>query len=309
MWIKRLRANRRSYRAVNALPDHQNPAPLPAKKEEIGAKKTEKKADAKQTISANPPSSINVTVSGELQLKSPDQQQRGHDYFFQNPEWWVVGATIALVWVTARLVYFTRNLWQSTQTTSERQAEEMEKSLAITKQAAEAARDSAEAARQEFVASHRPMIRVKHLHITSEIWGDKPIDVKLIITNIGITPAIIRFMSVDTAILGAEKTLPGRPVFSNPNRAVSQDISRVESGGSLILPRITVRQLSMNEHPRIMDGSLKFYCFGVVDYLDADGRTRQTGFCRVWEPPRGPNALSEPGKFVLHPDPDYEYQD
>lgn len=37
-----------------------------------------------------------------------------HQSFYQNPEWWLVVATVTLVYVTARLVWFTKKLWSST---------------------------------------------------------------------------------------------------------------------------------------------------------------------------------------------------
>jgi len=116
----------------------------------------DKKADNKQSISVDLTSPVNVTVTGELQLKSAEQQSgRQERALYENPEWWLVIATAVLVCVTAGLVHFTKKLWESTKNlavdakaTSDRQAREMQESLAIAKTAANAAKESRSAAQK-----------------------------------------------------------------------------------------------------------------------------------------------------------------
>lgn len=167
--------------------------------------------------------------------------------------------------------------------------------------------DTVRAMGDDFASTHRPKMRIKHVYITSEIWGGKPIEIKLVIVNIGITAAVIRVMNLKTIILTAGTQLPPRPTFSDPDKTISLD--KVESGITLALPKMTRRDLTAEEHPRLMDGTKKLYCYGFVEYADSRERIRKTAFCRVWVPPTGAGAFSEAGKFVEHPDSDYEYQD
>lgn len=284
-------------------------APSPAKKEEIGAKKTAKKAETKQAVPDKLPAPINVTVSGELQLKGADQQQKAHGAFYENYEFWLVVVTAALVYVTARLVSFTKKLWQSTQTTSERQAGEMQQSLAITRQAADAARESADAAKNEFVASHRPEIRIKHVLLTSEIWKDKPIEIKLIIVNSGLTTAHITECNIATLIHPNGSPLPPRPDFQR-QPFIPAPTPNLESGTTMVLPRLTDnRPLTDADNAGIRQLTHRLYCHGYVHYRDNAGRLRTTSFCRYLHVPSHPATHQDLGKFVVHPDPDYEYQD
>lgn len=168
-------------------------------------------------------------------------------------------------------------------------------------------KESVGAMRDEFISTHRPHIRVKHVHVTSEVAGGKPMEIKLVIVNAGITPATVRSMNLETSILTSDKRLPPRPKYSQPHKALARD--RLDSGMTIALPNMTSRNLTIDEHPRLMDGSRILYCYGFVEYTDIAGRIRTTAFCRVWEPPVGVGALSEPGRFVQVNDPDYEYQD
>ena len=154
---------------------------------------------------------------------------------------------------------------------------------------------------------HRPMIRTKHVYITSDVWGNKPIEIKLVVVNVGLGPAIINAMNMRAVILPDGVKLPPREEYPEGHKRVS--IDELTSGITIALPAFTTIQLSLEDHPRLMDGSKKLWCHGFVEYLDREKRMRKTAFCRVWEPPNGVGALGAPGRFVKVEDPDYEYQD
>ena len=163
------------------------------------------------------------------------------------------------------------------------------------------------AMRDDYVSTHRPKIRIKHVYITSEVWGNKPIEIKLVIVNIGITPALILKMNLETTILPEGNRLPPRETYSERDKTISLD--KLDSGMTVALPNITRRDLSMEDHPRLLNRSWRLYCYGFVEYTDTEGRIRKTAFCRIWEPPSGVGSAGAPGRFVKYDDPDYEYQD
>ncbi len=239
-----------------------------------GSDKKNDQTKAKQEITVNLPSSVNVSLGGKLDITSQNKQTGAYE---ESSKW-----VDPITWFTLVLAVANILLWWTT-------------------------KNSVDLARDEFVSTHRPIIRIKHVYITSEVWGGKPIEIELVIVNSGITPAIIRHMNLETTILSAGKQLPPRPDFSEPDKTISRE--KVDSGFSIALPKMTIRELSMDDHPRLMDGTKKLYCYGHVEYSDAAGRIRKTAFCRIWEPPTGTGALNEPGRFVKYDDPDYEYED
>jgi hypothetical protein len=83
-------------------------------KKDSGVSKAANQAETNRGIAENLSSPVNVVATGKLQLESPNKQEQRHDYFFQNPEWWLVVCTGLLVCVTAGLVKFTKKLWKST---------------------------------------------------------------------------------------------------------------------------------------------------------------------------------------------------
>jgi hypothetical protein len=206
-------------------------------------------------------------------------------------------ATWALFWVTLALAAFTAGLFGANWSL-----------LKDSKKSAQAARDSADAAKDAFLATHRPEIRVKHVYNTSE--GIRPLKIKLILVNVGLTPAIIQHLNVQARVLPVDKNLPPRPDFPvADNRVVPNTVRQLESGAEVILPGVVQREVTEAEHPQIMNGVLRLYCYGRVVYHDIKGLKRETAFGRLWEPPVGMGSLSEPGRFRDTYDPDYEYHD
>ena len=122
----------------------------PLQKQDKGSATAEQNSSKKQSVFIQPSSPANVTKTGQAQLKSDNQQNGGHNNILENPEWWLVVWTFILVYVTARLAFYTKKLWSATvgiasdaKATSERQAIETQKALALSEQAATAAKDQA----------------------------------------------------------------------------------------------------------------------------------------------------------------------
>jgi hypothetical protein len=66
-----------------------------------------------------------------------------------------------------------------------RQLRLIRESLTPAKDAAFAARDSANAQREEFVATHRPRVRLKHLWLKNNIWAGEKIILEPTLVNYG----------------------------------------------------------------------------------------------------------------------------
>jgi hypothetical protein len=160
-------------------------------------------------------------------------------------------------------------------------------------------------AEDNYLATHRPQIRVKHLFLRSDIWTGKPIIAALVFANIGSTKAIIISVRGGSKIVRSDEMLPAYPPLG-PSLTPEPDkrcvppgqlveISHNEFGAAISEPNATA----------IRDRSAMLYCFGGVEYKDSHERIRTTNFCY-----RLVNAATSNPRFqVYRDDPDYEYQD
>ena len=173
--------------------------------------------------------------------------------------------------------------------------------------AARAAKESSDLARQEFISTHRPELRVRHVWPSGELWDGGKISVTAQVVNVGVTPAKLIDFSVRTTI-----ELPDRPLRSPPSYGGSVPIDRImDSGDHADLPSIESHSINDAENTAIRYGKQRLYCFGYVRYSDGEGRVRTTAFCRVLQPPSGTGANSKIGHFVRsNPEnEDYEYRE
>lgn len=166
---------------------------------------------------------------------------------------------------------------------------------------------SVQLARNEFLSTHRPKIRVKHLWLTSDIFQAEPITVNLVCVNTGATNAILGQIGIRCHVAGSERVLP-----ADPNMAASLFPRGIlEPGLNWTVPNLnTGRILAQHEQTDIQQKRANLYCVGWISYLDGDERVRITGFCRVLEVPQG-NAIftTANARFRICQHPDYEYQD
>jgi hypothetical protein len=173
-------------------------------------------------------------------------------------------------------------------------------------------RQTVNGAREEFRASHPPELRIKHVIARGDIWGGKPVRVSLVLVNIGKSTAYIRDFNICAVVLPSGKRLPPEPTFPARNRNPVPPLAR---GIALHTDEMSVHaKLTQEEQDGIFHASRThiLYCYGYVQYSDQPTGIegfRKTAFCRTWEPQMGAGGLSLPGRFVLHDDPDYEYQE
>src|SRR5207244_6429081 len=139
-------------------------------------------------------------------------------------------------------VGFTKKRWNATvnraedaKKTSDRQAKETLKALQVSENAANTSQASVQVAQTQFIATHRPKIRIKHVYIPDQVWADKPIEIKLVVVNVGLTSALIREMNIEAATLTKFKRLPPRPHFSDASKRVNE--MELKSGMTLALKK------------------------------------------------------------------------
>jgi hypothetical protein len=169
----------------------------------------------------------------------------------------------------------TRKLWEA----GERQARQTQETIDL--------------GQKQFVSTHRPKIRIKHLRLVDEDFQDgKPLEVQLDIVNTGSTDAILKLYSYALFCLRSGE-LPKDP----PHIGKDHSLNDFSLASGMTLPiKIKAGVYSRNE-----SGDL---CFsGGIVYADSMGRIRTTSFYRL--------LLMRTSRFYLpeNPDSDYEYQD
>lgn len=285
-------------------------------KEKAKAAKAKDNASQQQSVTVNFPSTVNVGVTGQLEVKP---QEKHREQFYESPEFWVAAFTGLLVFVTAYLVHYTKNLWSITKkvaedakATSDRQATEMKAALDISKQSADAATESASSSKSAFLATHRPRIRVRHVWGVGKLEKDEKLGVAVQIVNTGVTRAKIIDYSARLWVAPQGKLLPMPPEYQRA--VIVNNEPFLESGQSTTLPPMAehVLTISDDENTNIRNTRYTMHCFGYVRYEDGERRVRTTAFYRKLRPPTNiAGAMSEIGRFMEleSPDPDYEYED
>lgn len=245
-------------------------------------------------------------ATGLVQLERSNQPSKGHESPLQSPDWWIVGATVVLVIVTALLAIFTKRLWEATvqlsrdaKTTSDRQATETQRALAVAEENSRAAKESARAANEavelgnkQFIAAHRPKLIVRRVQvIVANVYM-----IRYEMHNVGDTPAIL----VENSEL---IWLPSHDNKSSPPEYPPGSPQGTEiASGSFTVALCT-------PPPEVQDEFIFRYearerdCFfmGKITYRDKAGTIRNTAFLRQYDPATR--------RFLRVEDADYEYQD
>jgi hypothetical protein len=169
---------------------------------------------------------------------------------------------------------------------------------------------SVELARAEFNATHRPQIRIKHVWLKSEIWEGEQIAVDLVFVNSGDAPAVVTQCAMATLLISKDDDLPN----GHDTWAFDKNQYQMSVGFTIHRKDVTDgRTLSDQDNVDIRNGSKYLYCLGSVDYFDTYDRPKimKTAFCRRLKIPSqaGVGVVGRSNRFVVHKDPDYEYQD
>jgi hypothetical protein len=187
-------------------------------------------------------------------------------------------------------------------------------SLTPARDAAIAARNLAAAQKDDLQATHRPLIRIKHLWITNDISQTVPITVKIVCVNVGTANAILGQIGIRCHVVGNEYLLPADPAI---DPVLNLGLGVLVCGRNWTIPGnnpadnlSTGYIMPAHEWADVQRGHARLYCLGWVSYLDTAERMRITGFCRVLEPPDANTVLTPTnGRFRVCKHPDYEYQD
>ena len=157
-------------------------------------------------------------------------------------------------------------------------------------------------ARAEFLSTHRPKIRIKHVWLMNEFWYDHPLRVKIVCVNHGTTDARLIDYGVDFLPLRKGAMFPPEHEY-RWKHAIS---TVLKSGVSGPFPEM-VQSVDQDVEIAVRKNMLDFYCIGYLHYWDGANNPRTTAFCRkliVDQPFRGG------GRFVkVGNQEDYEYDD
>jgi hypothetical protein len=162
-------------------------------------------------------------------------------------------------------------------------------------------------ATEEFRATHRPQIRIKHFFLANDIWGGEPIVVNITLVNNGTAEAIPRQIGLKYFVVSKDRQLPIEPSITPIRHGTGE---RMPIGKNMDIPNVDIgRMLTDQENADIQQGRSRLFAVGYVSYEDIAGETRITGFCRVLTFPQ--DAIAHVGncRFRRFCDPDYEYED
>lgn len=176
--------------------------------------------------------------------------------------------------------------------------------------AANAAEASAKALRDEFISTHRPRVRVKHVLPQGPISpGD--LRVKLVMTNVGNTVANLFAIRMSALVVSSNRELPPRPNLDLPIGVPKEPERRMESGMTYAYPAAPMGvALTDYDISAIRLGRCCLYCYGHIEYTDTEKRVKATAFCRIFKVvDREATTYETLGRFVVYDHPDYEYQD
>jgi hypothetical protein len=179
----------------------------------------------------------------------------------------------------------------------------------VTNRQARLTRDSLRLAREEFIASHRPKIIIKHIWLVA-LGSNQPVTVKIVYANVGDAKAGVSSIGMDFNIINPDAQLPGD--LTAPERPY---IPYLECGLGATASTNVSSLGSLNEQKveAIRMGEKLLCCFGFVEYSDtgpkATRKIRRSAFCRIYKPSARP--IDGMGRFVRpkESDPDYEYED
>jgi hypothetical protein len=227
-----------------------------------------------------------VPQTGQASTQAPAFHERAsdndHEHLWQRPEWWLVAATVALVYVTARLVHFTKGLWTATVRLSE-DAKEVSRQQAIdTKKSLDIARDSADAAR----GSVMTLITAERAYVFAEVTLHRFVDVLLESKPPGTVEITVKFWNYGKTV--AVITMIRGYVWVNS--VVPQEFIQHEGAEKPLPPALAIapneaylvelkREITIEELAEIRRWDAYLYIVGKMHYRTAWGKDCVTSFC------------------------------
>jgi hypothetical protein len=176
----------------------------------------------------------------------------------------------------------------------------MRETLNDAKVTANAARDAAITQTRQFLATHRPLIRFRHVWLSGPIQRGSQITGSVTCVNSGTGIAKIGEVGTRFHVLKQGEALP------MPSQYAPQGASGDVNPGQAFPLRDTTYTLSEKDEIAIMGGDAKLFFVGYVIYWDTADLPRTSSFCRVMPQPGSPE---DNGLLAVYNDPNYEFQD
>jgi len=156
----------------------------------------------------------------------------------------------------------------------------------VTNRQARLTRAGIEIAQKEFIASHRPKIRIRRITVISPqdipndgtglpippLLPNRRVSVRIEAANIGDTQASVYEMGIDIYIPGPFNAAPN-PYPGIPPVLPGQEVQMTASGA---------RPISDAEIDAIEVGTSELRLLGIINYRDDNGVIRSTSFARVY---------------------------
>lgn len=167
--------------------------------------------------------------------------------------------------------------------------------LTATSEQSRLTKESIELANKEFIASHRPRLRVRR--IKAHLQDDDPLRISYVVVNVGETRAAMERHEVWLHVVpsGTDE----RPL----QEKILVETLQLERGE--FHPFITTEKTDIKYntlwgiHPEGRGGT--FQVRGIIEYNDDNGVMRRTAFLRTYDP--------KLGRFRPSDDPEEEYED
>jgi hypothetical protein len=139
-------------------------------------------------------------------------------------------------------------------------------------------RKSIDLARQEFIAAHRPKLRMRRVSLIRPFLPDTHINIRFEAANIGDSQATVVELGFDAYIEGT--------LFNAAPRPPPIAIDPVPPGRELHMTG-TGRAFAEAEIDAIEIGASVLRLLGIINYRDDNNVLRSTSFSRIYEPTTG----------------------
>jgi hypothetical protein len=253
----------------------------PRKNPNAESKSAQQAAPNDQRGTEQSPAFIKIIPTPQTPAEAESDRKEREDK--HRADWWIIKLTAAIAVVGAlQLLVFG---WQGIQ---------LMRTVSVTKEAVELGN-------KEFIATHRPKIRIKNVWLLNEFWYDHPLKARVVCVNHGESDATIIAYGVDFLFVRRGEMLPPDHPFAF-RREVN---TRLKAGISGPFPDL-IQQIDESTEVAVRNNKGDFYCIGYLHYTDGLGNPRTTAFCRKLELN---TWLRGGGQFVRVENSDYEYED
>jgi hypothetical protein len=241
---------------------------------------------AGKNAQANP----QANAQSEPRSAAQDAQVRGEK---SSTDWWLMMFTGAVALFTLMLAAASILFYRA----GERRLKLIEGNAADQSRET---KDAIDLARKEFVASHRPRLRVRFIELRPLVAGERMM-ADIGVANIGVNDAAVISIGADiacrTKTCGWES--PGLNVSAN--QSISPATRIIKSGEQKTFFLQSEHPLSLNNFHKVHYKEFDLCAVGIIKYVDGIGTNRHTAFFRVYDSVRK--------RFVAADEPSYEYED